>query len=52
VKTDKDGFTPEYDGSGRFAVVAKRVEAKSGEHAGKKYDEARTYATLVCDIGK
>lgn len=51
-KTDKDGFTPEYDGAGRFAVTAKQVVAKSGEHAGKKYDEARTYATLVCDVGK
>jgi uncharacterized GH25 family protein len=52
VKTDKEGFTPEFDGSGRYGVTAKFVEAKPGEHAGKKYDEARHYATLVCDIAK
>jgi uncharacterized GH25 family protein len=51
VKTDKDGYTPEFGETGRFGVVAKLVEAKSGEHAGKKYAEARHYATLVCDIG-
>jgi uncharacterized GH25 family protein len=52
VKTDKDGFTPEFDGAGRYGVYAKLIEAKAGEHAGKKYDEARHYATLVCDVGK
>jgi uncharacterized GH25 family protein len=52
VKTDKEGFTPEFDGSGRYGVFARQVEAKAGEHAGKKYDEIRNYATLVCDIGK
>ncbi len=52
VKTDKEGFTPEFAGSGRFGVIAKRIETKAGEHAGKKFDEARTYATLVCDIEK
>jgi uncharacterized GH25 family protein len=50
--TNKEGLTPEYDGLGRYGVYAKQVEAKPGEHAGKKYDEARHYATLVCDIGK
>jgi uncharacterized GH25 family protein len=50
--TTKEGFTPEYDGAGRYAVYAKQIEAKPGEHAGKKYDEARHYATLVCDVGK
>jgi hypothetical protein len=50
VKTDKDGYTPEFSGAGRYGVYAKQVEAKPGEHAGKKYDEARSYATLVCDI--
>jgi uncharacterized GH25 family protein len=52
VKTDKDGFTPEFDATGRYGVTAKWIEAKPGEHAGKKYDEARHYATLVCDIAK
>ena len=52
VKTDKDGYTPTFDGVGRYGVVAKQVEAKAGEHAGKKYDEIRSYATLVCDVQK
>ena len=52
VKTDKDGFTPEFDGAGRYGVNAKLIEAKPGEHAGKKYDEARHYATLVCEFAK
>jgi len=50
--TNKEGFTPEYDGAGRYAVYAKQIETKPGEHAGKKYDEARNYATLVCEVGK
>ena len=49
-KTDKDGFTPAYAESGRYGVYAKFVEAKAGEHAGKKYDEVRNYATLVTDV--
>lgn len=51
VKTDADGFTPAFEQTGRFGVYAKRFEAKSGEHAGQKYDEVRHYATLVADIG-
>jgi len=50
--TDKEGFTPEYTGAGRYGVYAKWIEAKGGEFAGKQYNEARLYATLVCDIGK
>lgn len=52
VKTDKDGYTPAFEGAGRYGVYAKQLEAKAGEHAGKKYEEVRNYATLVCDIGK
>ncbi len=52
VKTDKEGYTPVFEGTGRVGVYAKQVEAKAGEHAGKKYEEVRNYATLVCDIGK
>jgi uncharacterized GH25 family protein len=52
VTTNKEGFTPEYDGAGRYGVFAKQIEAKPGDFAGKKYDEARHYATLVCDISK
>lgn len=49
-KTDKEGFTPAYAESGRYGVYAKFVETKGGEHAGKKYDEVRNYATLVTDV--
>lgn len=52
AKTDKDGYTPTFDGAGRYGVVAKHSEAKAGEHGGKKYDEIRSYATLVCDVQK
>jgi uncharacterized GH25 family protein len=52
VKTDKEGFTPVFDGSGRVGVIAKKIEAKKGEHGGKTFEETRTYATLVCDIEK
>lgn len=52
VKTDKDGYTPTFDAAGRYGVYAKHVDAKAGEHAGKKFDETRHYATLVCDVAK
>jgi uncharacterized GH25 family protein len=52
VKTDKQGETPAFDGTGRFGVYARQTETKSGEHEGKKYEEVRSYATLVCDIEK
>jgi hypothetical protein len=52
VKTDKDGLTPAFAASGRYGVFARWTEAKSGEHAGKKYEEVRHYATLVADLGK
>lgn len=51
VKTDKDGFSPEFEAVGRYGVVAKRFDVKSGDFAGKKYDEIRNYATLVYDFG-
>lgn len=49
VTTDKDGYTPAFDQSGRYAVWLRHVEAKAGEHDGKKYEEVRHYATLVAD---
>jgi uncharacterized GH25 family protein len=52
VTTDKDGYTPEYEATGRFGVYAKLIEAKTGEFGGKKFDEIRSYATLVCDVTK
>jgi uncharacterized GH25 family protein len=50
VKTDKEGFTPAFAETGRYGVYARHSEAKAGEHAGKKYDEVRSYATLVTDV--
>jgi uncharacterized GH25 family protein len=52
LKTDKDGYTTAFEGAGRYGVYAKHLEAKSGEHAGKKFEEIRSYATLVCDVVK
>lgn len=49
AKTDKDGLTPAYPATGRYGAWAKHVVANAGEHGGKKYDEARHYATLVVD---
>jgi uncharacterized GH25 family protein len=50
LKTDKDGYTAAFAGSGRFAVWLRHTEAKAGEHAGQKYDEVKHYATLVVDV--
>jgi uncharacterized GH25 family protein len=52
VATDKDGYTPGFEGAGRYGVYAKQIEAKAGEHAGKKFEEVRSYATLVCTVAK
>jgi uncharacterized GH25 family protein len=52
AKTDKEGFTPEYEDKGRYGVVAKLIESKTGDFAGKKYEEVRNYATLVCSVEK
>lgn len=49
VKTDKDGFTAAFEATGRYAVYLKSVEAKAGEHDGKKYEQVTHYATLVAD---
>ena len=50
AKTDAEGFTPAFEGKGRVGVHARVSELKSGEFAGKKYEEIRSYATLVVDI--
>lgn len=49
AKTGQDGLTPAYPATGRYGAWAKHTDAKPGEHGGKKYDEARHYATLVFD---
>ena len=50
TKTDSQGFTKEFAGAGRYGVWVRVTEAKAGEHDGKKYEEARHYATLVVDV--
>lgn len=35
---------------GRYAVRARHLETKEGEHGGKRYGEIRHYATLVMDV--
>lgn len=50
LKTDSTGHTPAYTDSGRYGVVARKIESTAGEHAGKKYQEVRHYATLVADV--
>lgn len=47
AKTDKDGLTSAFPAKGRYGAWAKHTDAKPGENGGKKYDEARHYATLV-----
>ncbi|MFO0938310.1 MAG: DUF4198 domain-containing protein [Gemmataceae bacterium] len=48
--TDKNGRTKAYSASGRFGLWTKVMVNKPGEQNGKKYDEARHYATLVIDV--
>ncbi len=50
VQTDKEGYTPAFDATGRYGLYTRRIEAKDGEYAGRSYNEVRYYATLVCDI--
>jgi len=50
LKTDKDGFTAAFEATGRYAAHLRHTEAKPGEHEGKKYAEAKHYATLVVDV--
>lgn len=52
VTTDKEGYTPGFEKTGRYAAYFKLNESKGGEHDGKKYEEVRHYATLVADLGK
>jgi N-acetylneuraminic acid mutarotase len=58
--TDGPPTTLQVDGSGEFAlppdtsglcgIRARYIEAKAGEHSGKKYEEIRHYATLVVQL--
>lgn len=50
IKSDATGHTPSFAESGRYAVVARKLDMVNGEHGGKKYEEERHYATLVVNI--
>lgn len=50
AKTDKDGLTEAFPAKGRYGAWAKDTVAKPGEFGGKKYEEARHYATLVTEF--
>jgi N-acetylneuraminic acid mutarotase len=39
------------DKAGQYGIRAKHFESKAGEHAGKKYEEVRHYATIVFTAG-
>ena len=47
-KTDARGeFKVRSSASGLYGIRVRHVEARAGEHEGKKYEEVRHYATLV-----
>lgn len=48
VTTDKDGLTPAFESTGRYAVYLKHTEPKGHTEDGKTYDVSH-YATLVAD---
>lgn len=50
--TDEKGLTPAFEKTGLYGVRIRLVEAKSGEDKGKKYEEVRSYATLVVSFTK
>jgi len=50
VKTDANGETPAFSLPGRYGAWGRFFEGPAGERDGKKYDETRHYATLVCDV--
>ncbi len=49
LKTNTEGQTDAVEGAGRFGAWSRYAEAKTGELAGKKYEEVRHYPTLVFD---
>lgn len=52
VETDDGGHTPACSEAGRYAVVARKLVATSGEHHCQRYEEERHYVTLVINIPK
>jgi uncharacterized GH25 family protein len=48
LKTDDQGqFSLDLSSPGLYGIYARQVEAKAGEHEGKKYQQVTHYATLV-----
>jgi len=47
LKTDKEGFTAGFAGTGNYGLWLRHAVAKPGELDGKKYKEEKHYATLV-----
>jgi uncharacterized GH25 family protein len=50
AKTDAKGLTDAFEEAGRYGAYVLQSEDKSGERDGKKYDQIRTYATLVVNL--
>ena len=49
VTTDAGGYTKPFAATGRYGVWLRHATPTPGEHAGKRYDEVKRYATLVAD---
>lgn len=50
LSTDKEGFTKAFDVKGIYGVGLRYSEAIKGEVDGMKYEEIRSYATLVVEF--
>ena len=50
AKTDDKGLTAAFDAPGRYGAWVRHVEEAGGELDGKKYEQVRSYATLVVDL--
>jgi len=50
IKTNAEGMTPVYLGSGRFSVSALGLVPSSGEFEGQPYENIRHIASLVIDM--
>lgn len=48
--TDEAGWTPAFDGTGRYGVTVRRVEPTAGEVNGTKFEQTSDVATLVVDV--
>jgi uncharacterized GH25 family protein len=51
VTTDDSGMTSAFEKAGQYGAYVRLVEARSGEQAGKKFEEIRHYGTLVVTFG-